>query len=379
MKEFLFYEQVQQCLTAHMEEHGKPISFFDAVSELWRSKQYHTAPALPAVSFAGWDGENMADFRELVNRTPVDMAQFYRDLQAESSTQQASRQIPELDVTPMKISENQAMGIHEHESFEMLYVVQGRARLALGGGSRSFQEGDLCLVAPNFPHDVVVEGHSVVISITFAEHTIENTLYRLLKSENIMTDFFRASLSRSSRGYMLFHMAPTQEIRLLVRNIFHEGHCRQEYAPQICASYIEILFSYLLRSCAQNWERYSEDRAGRRGPALLPIMQYIQAYYRTTTLQEVARHFHYEPSYLGKLIRIHMGRNYTDIVGRLRIEDAKSLLRGSNESIEKVSEQVGFQSAVHFSRSFRQYTGMTPRQYRRQSTQDGSSQKTENV
>lgn len=372
MREYLLYGQIQQRLTAHMEELGRPASFFDTVAELWREKAYWTAPALPTVSFAEWDGIDMDIFRTLVNQTPVALDEFYKDLHADHSTQQASRQIPELDVHPMKIAENQAMGAHEHESFEMLYVLQGQAQLLLGTSSRGCSEGELCLVAPGFPHDVVVDAHSVVISITFAEVTIENTLYRLLKSENAMTDFFRASLSQGSRGYMLFHMEPAAQVRFLIRNIFHEGYSQQEYASQICVNFIEILFSYLLRNCAQDWERYSEAQP-HQGFALLPIMQYIQTHYRTTSLQEVARHFHYEPSYLGKLIRAHMGKNYTKIVSELRIEDAKALLRGTNDSIEKVAEQAGFQSAVHFSRSFRQYTGMTPRQYRKQSRGGSSS------
>lgn len=372
MKEYVLYGQVQRRLTAHVEESGTPISFFEAVAELWRDKDYHIAPALPAVSFIEWDGLDMDVFRGLMDQTPVDLAQFYRDLHADRSTQQAARRIPGLDVIPIKIAENQAMGIHEHEAFEMLYVLQGQARLLLREYSRSFLEGDLCLVAPGFPHDVVVEGHSVVISISFVEVTIENTLYRLLKSENVVTDFFRASLSRGSRGYMLFRMEPTAQVRVLIRSIFHEGHSRQNYASQICANYIEILFSYLLRSCAQDWEMYSEDRS-RRGMSLIPIMQYIQANYRTTSLQEVARYFHYEPSYLGKLIRAHMGKNYTAIVSELRIEDAKALLRGTGDSIEKVSEQAGFQSGAHFSRTFRQFTGMTPRQYRKQMQHNGTS------
>lgn len=365
MQSFLRYRDVQDRLDAHWAQSRTTASFFDAVAELWQEQRYCTAEELPRVSFAEWDGEDMDVFRALMGQTPVSLEQFYHDLRANKPVLQATRNIPGLDVTPMVIAEHQAIGLHEHESFEMLYVLQGRARLLLGPSVRGFAEGELCLVAPGFSHDVVVEGRSVVISIAFTDAAIENTLYRLLRSDNVMADFFRASLSRGSRGYLLFHMEPTAQVRIVLRSIFHEYYSRQPYSEQICADYIEILFSQLLRGCAGDWERYSEDR-DRSGPPLLSIMQYIQANYRSTSLQEVARRYHYEPSYLGKLIRTHVGRNYTQIVSQLRIEDAKQLLRGTSDSIEKVSEQAGFQSAVHFSRSFRQHTGMTPRQYRKQ-------------
>lgn len=373
MKEYVLFGQVQQRITAHMKESGTPIRLGGAIAELRRDKAYQVSPELPAVSFLEWDGADMDVFRTLIDQTPVSLEMFNRDFQADRPIRETAYPVdPQMDVFPVKIPVDQAIGIYEHKSFEMFYVLQGQARLLLGTSSRNLGVGDFCLTAPNSRHGVAAEGHSVVISISFAETTIENTLYRLLKNENVMADFFRASLGRGTGGYLLFHMEPTAQVRFLIRNIFHESYSRQEYASQTCANYIEILFACLLRSCAQDWEIHSGGQK-RPGAPLLPIMQYIQANYRAVSLQEVARRFHYEPSYLGKLIRAHMGKNYTAIVSELRIEDAKALLRRTDDSIEKVSEQAGFQSGAHFSRTFRQFTGMTPRQYRKQMRGDGTS------
>jgi AraC family transcriptional regulator len=49
-----------------------------------------------------------------------------------------------------------------------------------------------------------------------------------------------------------------------------------------------------------------------------------------------------------------------------RIDRAKKLLSSTNQTIEQISSQVGFQSQSHFTNVFRKFTGITPRVYREQ-------------
>ena len=51
---------------------------------------------------------------------------------------------------------------------------------------------------------------------------------------------------------------------------------------------------------------------------------------------------------------------------RLRIETAKNLLTTTKRSVKTISYDVGYDDASFFARLFRQRTGMSPNQYRRQ-------------
>lgn len=51
-----------------------------------------------------------------------------------------------------------------------------------------------------------------------------------------------------------------------------------------------------------------------------------------------------------------------------RIEQAKSLLQNSMETVGQIGISCGFQSSGYFSKAFRKQTGMTPNQYRKQHT-----------
>ena len=58
-----------------------------------------------------------------------------------------------------------------------------------------------------------------------------------------------------------------------------------------------------------------------------------------------------------------------DYLSRYRIEQAKHLLRGSDEPVTQIAFQCGFQSSAYFTKVFRQQQGMTPTQFRRQRAQ----------
>ena len=46
------------------------------------------------------------------------------------------------------------------------------------------------------------------------------------------------------------------------------------------------------------------------------------------------------------------------------MKKARSLIRSTSLSIEKIAAQVGYQNAEHFNRLFRKKYGLTPVQYR---------------
>ena len=49
----------------------------------------------------------------------------------------------------------------------------------------------------------------------------------------------------------------------------------------------------------------------------------------------------------------------------LRIAMAKGYLKNSTKNIAEISNEVGYENALYFSRLFRKYTGMTPTEYRK--------------
>lgn len=369
MKEFLYWEQVQERLSRRVTAGEEPYSFYDAARELWMEGAAHTAERLPAVAFSGWDAMDFDCFRRLYDRVPVDMSIFYRNFEKERPADRASEEVITLDVIPLRIAWDQAVGLHHHDFFEIDYVMDGAACLELEHGRRSLRTGEFCFLSPGLRHDIRPERGAQVVSITVAGVTVEQTLYRLLRRDNILAGFFRSALDSRETGYLLLYAPPERRIREIIRGIFHERFSGEEYGSDIMPDYLAILFANVLRRCGDHCEQLGGGGERTGAPPMLAVIRHIQTHYKTTSLNETAELFHYEPSYLGKQIKAATGKNYSDLIREVRMEEAKRLLRTTALTIDEVAEQVGYVGRVHFFRSFRAAEGMTPGEYRKQKSE----------
>ncbi|WP_336787814.1 response regulator transcription factor [Paenibacillus sp. MMO-177] len=84
------------------------------------------------------------------------------------------------------------------------------------------------------------------------------------------------------------------------------------------------------------------------------------------SLQMVADHFFYNPSYLSRLFKSKLNQNYLSFVTEIRIDYAKKLLRDPNRLVTDVCTMCGYKSYKHFVKMFRLVAGTTPTDYRRQ-------------
>ncbi|RUS43960.1 response regulator [Cohnella sp. AR92] len=100
--------------------------------------------------------------------------------------------------------------------------------------------------------------------------------------------------------------------------------------------------------------------------AIEKALRYIgKNYGRDLTQQEVADHVQMNATYFSLLFKEEMDISYIKYLTQVRMEKAKLLL-GAGESIQEISEKVGYQHARHFSEVFKKYAGVTPGQFRQQ-------------
>ncbi|GIQ68898.1 DNA-binding response regulator [Xylanibacillus composti] len=95
------------------------------------------------------------------------------------------------------------------------------------------------------------------------------------------------------------------------------------------------------------------------------IKCYIEDHYRENiSLKSIAAHFYMNPVYLGQLFKKTYGLYFNDYLLRLRIEEAKRLLRQTDMRIYEVADAVGFSNADYFVTQFEKLEDMTPTEYR---------------
>ena len=95
------------------------------------------------------------------------------------------------------------------------------------------------------------------------------------------------------------------------------------------------------------------------------IMEYVKSNYsRKITLEELAAYVYLSPSHISSLFRKETGQTISAYINHVRIEKSKFLLRQAGIPLADIAVLCGFEDQSYFTRVFKKYTGISPRQYR---------------
>lgn len=83
----------------------------------------------------------------------------------------------------------------------------------------------------------------------------------------------------------------------------------------------------------------------------------------TLALEDLASAAGVHPVTVSKCFRKYFGCTFGEYVRRIRIEKSLSLIRDSDFSLTEIGYECGFYDQSHFTRTFRQLTGFSPKSY----------------
>lgn len=96
------------------------------------------------------------------------------------------------------------------------------------------------------------------------------------------------------------------------------------------------------------------------------IKKYISTHFdQELTLKSIANKFYMNPVYMGQLFKKTYGVYFKDFLLKLRIDEAKKLLRQTDMRVYEIAEKVGFNNSDYFVTQFEKMAGKTPSQYRK--------------
>ncbi len=81
-------------------------------------------------------------------------------------------------------------------------------------------------------------------------------------------------------------------------------------------------------------------------------------------LNNLASIFQVNPSYLSSLFKKETDITLTEYVNKKRVDRAKELLQSTNLQIQNIAQRCGILDVNYFTKTFKKYTGMTPKTYR---------------
>ena len=99
------------------------------------------------------------------------------------------------------------------------------------------------------------------------------------------------------------------------------------------------------------------------------ILKYLENHYmERITIADVSAEVGLSQSHFMKYFKNTMGTSFIEYLNEYRLTMASRLLISSESSILAIAEEVGYENLSYFNRTVKKRFGMTPRDYRKQST-----------
>lgn len=92
--------------------------------------------------------------------------------------------------------------------------------------------------------------------------------------------------------------------------------------------------------------------------------QYLTAHLTDASLEEAAISVNLSPGYFSRLFHKVTGETFSDYLTGCRMKKAAEYLHGTNYKTYEISLMVGYDNPKNFTRAFKQYYHVTPREFR---------------
>lgn len=113
-----------------------------------------------------------------------------------------------------------------------------------------------------------------------------------------------------------------------------------------------------------------EEIRGQRknaDPTIDFVLHYIEQHYaEDLTLEIVAEHLPITAGYLSTVFKEKTGEYFVDYVNGVRIREAQRMLLETDLRVQDIAVRAGYQNVNSFNRMFKKWSGMSPREFRKE-------------
>lgn len=133
----------------------------------------------------------------------------------------------------------------------------------------------------------------------------------------------------------------------------------------ISAQKTECLLSSFNNFIEKAASMYNQEDHSYRFEVITKIQEIIEMRLNDNiTLESIASEMFFTPSYLSRLFKKEIGKNFSEYLIDRRLEKAKILLLSTNRTIDSIAQETGYENANSFRRLFKSKIGMSATEYR---------------
>lgn len=257
-------------------------------------------------------------------------------------------------------------GIHSHNYFEIVYVFKGTCTMSFGHDLVQMETGDVCIIAPGSMHEIhPLDPQAFILNICLARQGFESAFLPVMINGNLIAAYIQTILYQEGMdNYLYISASDSDKVKMFIKCAAYESRDTGAYADSRAISWISLFFSTIFQEFPHSVHMHQYMNSSVQAD-YIALIQYIQKHYLTVTLDSAAAHFHYNKTYLSRLIRKLMGKSFMEVVVELRMKKAADYLLATQLEVSQIAELCGYDDPNYFTKIFKRYYHTTPSGYRK--------------
>jgi len=266
------------------------------------------------------------------------------------------------NIPPNKTPESQAV-IHGFytiilKNAEECNVKYGRKHYDFSEGSLMFMAPEQMFIADGEPTSPLIEGwmlcfhpdlirasklYEQMADYTFFSYEVNEALHLSEKEKEIITQIVKTIENEYSMNLDVYSLDLIISNLELLLNYSQRFYGRQFITRTHVNKAVVSRFEDVLKECFE--PEFIENNG-------IPTVKYV------------AERLGYSANYLSDLIKKETGKNTQEHIHLYLIEKAKTMLLTTSDPIKEIAYTLGFEYPAHFSKFFKNKTGMSPKTFR---------------
>lgn len=234
------------------------------------------------------------------------------------------------------------------DNYKIVLVIKGKGRLELEGKAFEIKSGDLFVLFPGVKHFYCADPDDPweLLWVSFNGKACASIMDSII----------------FSREHPIIHgVSSNMIIQLLTNIIFDLENESSDYALK-ATGFLYIFFSELIpytKTLNEQRTIKTKDESIKRALAYIDVN-----YHQEIDVETLAHYVNFSRSHFSRLFKKEVKLSIPEYLNIVRIQKAKTLLTGTDLSVNEVAKSVGFKDQFYFSKIFKEIEGQSPSFYK---------------
>jgi AraC-like DNA-binding protein len=266
-----------------------------------------------------------------------------------------------LGIHYMDYACNWSVKTHKHTFFELHYIVDGSVATTINGIEKRLYPGEFYLMPPNTFHSHKQDFEETHLGLALRWEMLKTSKEIHEKSTNDM-DMMLKVLSRFQWDKKTDNGDVYNKFIEIIKNATNSSSLKLQL---LFLEFLECMQQFYIDNKVDLISNHYEENRENNKIASSAIRFIDENYMLDIDMKDVANHVHISYSQLSRIFKKQNEITINNYLNKVRLSEAQKLLKCTNESINLITQRVGFNSEYYFSNAFKRVVGISPREYRK--------------